>query len=100
MATCKDCLHFDVCEEWVLKVGNNPYINANDCEHFKNKADYAEVKHGEWIVSESLLAADKLGLSIPLRWYKCSLCGRTEFEREPYCNCGAKMDGRSDSDDL
>ena len=25
--------------------------------------------------------------------YICSLCERTERVREPYCNCGAKMDG-------
>ena len=25
--------------------------------------------------------------------YKCSLCGRIENDKEPYCNCGAKMDG-------
>ena len=24
--------------------------------------------------------------------YKCSRCGRTEKVKEPYCNCGAKMD--------
>lgn len=84
MATCKDCLHFDVCEEWVLKVGNNPYINANDCEHFKNKADYAEVKHGEWITLEA-----EIGL------YSCSLCEHKILRAEcNYCpKCGAKMDG-------
>lgn len=23
--------------------------------------------------------------------YKCSVCGRTEESKQPYCNCGAKM---------
>lgn len=25
--------------------------------------------------------------------YVCSLFGRVEIKKEPYCNCGAKMDG-------
>ena len=25
--------------------------------------------------------------------YICSVCGRIEMKAEPYCNCGAKMDG-------
>lgn len=24
-------------------------------------------------------------------YYKCSVCGRRESVKEPYCNCGAKM---------
>ena len=26
----------------------------------------------------------------------CSLCGRVEIKKEPYCNCGAKMDVKED----
>ena len=49
------------------------------------------VRHGKWI-------------EIPFKpeheWdtvkgyatYKCSICGRRELVKEPYCNCGAKMD--------
>jgi hypothetical protein len=76
--------------------------NADNCGQFKNKADYAEVKHGEWIYCESLLGTERLkeyGIeNIKCKWFKCSLCGRKEFELEPYCNCGAQMDGRSDGD--
>lgn len=28
----------------------------------------------------------------------CSRCGRAEEEREPYCNCGAKMDEEIEED--
>lgn len=24
--------------------------------------------------------------------YECSICGRWEYEKEPFCNCGAKME--------
>lgn len=98
MATCKNCLHEKVC------VWNAELEEAcnEDCSDFKNKADYAEVKHGEWIYCESLLGTERLkeyGFeNIKCKWFKCSLCGRKEFELEPYCNCGAKMGGRSDGD--
>lgn len=80
MATCKDCLHEKVC------VWNAELEQAcnEDCSDFKNKADYAEVKHGEWITLEA-----EIGL------YSCSLCGHNILRAKcNYCpNCGAKMDG-------
>ena len=49
MATCKDCIYFDVCGS----ADNTEYPDVEclkaDCIRFKNKADYAEVKHGEWV---------------------------------------------------
>lgn len=55
--------------------------------------DAEPVRHGEWIVeSRSKFPFD--GVSI-----KCSLCGRYEYKKEPYCHCGAKMDGgKQDAD--
>ena len=41
-------------------------------------ADVVEVRNGEWIRT---MVGD----------YCCSLCGRYEEDKEPYCNCGAKM---------
>ena len=82
--TCKDCIHYKVCDT----------LEFEGCVCFKNKADYAEVKYGEWV-------QDK-------HWqydYKCSICGEYACEGNygnndnltDYCpNCGAKMDGRSD----
>ena len=62
-------------------------------------ADVVEVVHGEWI-------EEIIGSYIPAEWdengnliehhykrYRCSLCGRKEGKKEPYCNCGAKMNG-------
>ena len=54
-------------------------------------ADDAEpVRHGRWI---SFLDGDHI---MPERYYKCSRCGRVEYRQEPYCHCGAKMDGGAD----
>lgn len=51
-------------------------------------ADVAPVVHGEWIKE---VYVDPYGGE----WvrFKCNLCGRIEVVKEPYCNCGAKMDG-------
>lgn len=43
----------------------------------KGKQD--AVKHGRWIDKGTC--------------YVCSLCSRVERLQEPYCHCGAKMDG-------
>ena len=51
-------------------------------------ADVAEVVHGWWI---SFLDGDHI---MPERYYRCSRCGRVESRRQPYCHCGAKMDGK------
>ena len=47
------------------------------------------VKHGR---GEPILDS-VWNLPMPvLSGYRCSECGRIENEKEPYCNCGAKMD--------
>lgn len=61
------------------------------CEAVNNvpAADVAPVRHGEWIKhTEKGIWTGK-----PTSWYRCSLCGRAEDMKEPYCNCGARMDG-------
>ena len=50
-------------------------------------ADVAPVVHGRWI---SFLDGDHI---MPERYYRCSRCGRVESRLQPYCHCGAKMDG-------
>lgn len=81
---CRDCIRFGVCDSGRF-IGD--YIEDDvekDCPTFKNKANFAEVVHGEWKVEEN-------GVVI------CSNCGEEhewiEF-RPSYCDmCGAKMDG-------
>lgn len=67
----------------------------NAIEIFENEptADVVEVKHGEWIdVTEEHTTVAGVKMS-GVYSYKCSLCGRREINKEPYCNCGAKMNG-------
>lgn len=79
--TCKDCVHYEICEtlrpiEWCMD---------KTCSRYKHKADFVEVKHGEWIKKERKYYPS----------YVCSVCGySTPFDNGNYCkNCGAKMDG-------
>ncbi len=53
-------------------------------------ADVAPVVYGRWI---SFLDGDHI---MPERYYRCSRCGRVESRGQPYCHCGAKMDGGAD----
>lgn len=54
-------------------------------------ADVAPVVHARWIAR-----SDK-GIISMTHPYMCSRCWRVEMDKEPYCNCGAKMDGGSDN---
>lgn len=56
-------------------------------------ADVEEVKHGKWIDDIQEFTSPAGVTQKYLCGYKCSLCGRSERTKEPYCNCGAKMDG-------
>ena len=50
-------------------------------------ADVEEVSHGEW--------EPYIQNNYQMGW-TCSICGRhCGAEKEPYCHCGAKMDGKS-----
>ena len=51
-------------------------------------ADVEEVRHGKWIATKTESAWNNAEYPTEFR---CSLCGRTEQQQEPYCNCGAKM---------
>ena len=95
MAKCKDCIHEKVC------VWNAELEQAcnEDCSDFKNKADFAEVKHGEWLPDYETFVDEWERESEPIQTgWVCSLCGRQAFNQEPYCHCGAKMDGGKGDD--
>lgn len=55
-------------------------------------ADVQEVKHGEWI-PDTEYYDDEYSECNVRHIFSCSICGRTERTKQPYCNCGAKMKG-------
>ena len=57
----------------------------------KNSEDIAPVVHAHWIRTANTWTHDYDEASKPV--YRCSKCGRIEKTQEPFCNCGAKMDG-------
>lgn len=91
---CDKCYHGRVCAH-----RHHYHDMIVECNHHTPTADVVEVKHGEWLddfktfVTVGGSGAEKSYLV----GYKCSLCGRSEINKEPYCNCGAKMDGRKDT---
>lgn len=83
--TYNDCVHFIVCDRC-------PNCKPSECEFFKNKADYVEVRHGKWEAKEHT------SISTNRHYYtfRCSECKRWNgTHRQNYCpNCGAKMNGK------
>ena len=79
MATCKDCLHFEVCAYCV----NDLPI----CDSFKDCNKYEEVKYGRWL--PQILLGERV--------WDCSECatlGSPRWKRCPVCE--AKMEGTND----
>ena len=69
-------------------------------------ADVTPVRHGRWIEEHGEtfipIEYDTNGEPILHNYvgYHCSLCGRYEPVQEPYCNCGALMDGKEDGHEI
>lgn len=51
--------------------------------------------HGKWVGYDVSYwrYSHSGGYPVNLIRYRCSVCGRTVCKKEPYCHCGAKMDG-------
>lgn len=99
MASCKkDCLHYGVCCA-VKAVGENQK-SAEYCRAFKNKADYAKVKHGKWILEYETygkMICSECKNEAPITNKRDnSLQLQTLYVDSLYCHhCGAKMDMKS-----
>ena len=96
MASCFDCIHEEICDMPIITDGRK---NASNCNKFKNKADFVEVKHGHWIAKASTHIS-KRGRLIHYDRYKCSVCGKWNGRHNTeFCpKCGAKMDEKNDND--
>ena len=82
---------------------HTPLFKADDIFQALKDAptvDAVEVVHGRWIPHYEIFDSDpSVGVSggeYQTGW-KCSVCGRYEPSEEPYCNCGAKMDGGNEN---
>ena len=89
MATCKDCIHKDVC--YLIEHYGKDLCSDEVCDNFLE----TPVRHGHWIQRGRIIA-----------YYECSEC-HCSIDQEPHYNysdnimvfpkyceyCGAKMDG-------
>ena len=99
MATCKDCLHFEVCDsgrhigEYNDDIDEGTYTDGveKECPAFKNKADVAEVKHGEWKRIECGTICTNCNRVYDNDFEFSYKQIKQYFKRCP--DCGAKMDG-------
>lgn len=95
--TCKDCIYFKRCVVLGVELDMCHDKEADkNCRHFKNKADFAEVKHGKWIDVPLNVYNDRYGMNKYNFRTKCSVCEYAmprEYPRFNICPCcGAKMD--------
>lgn len=79
ISPCKECTHYPVCEDKLF--GNNP----KNCRHFQNAADVVEVRHGYWKDNRN-------------GTFTCSVCGGQSSKMDWCGRCGAKMDGKGESE--
>lgn len=86
MASCKDCIHSILCPVYAPNF-DDVLAQGDKCASYINKADVVEVKHGKWT---PMMSVCNRGM--------CSVCNEVGAIRWNYCpNCGAKMDGRSET---
>ena len=95
----QESLETNIDKEWTK---NKPYFKglawANRIVLDTLDADVIEVKYGKWLPHDMEQNVDSyvnvyynIMTYKPIN-YRCNLCGRIEEFKEPYCNCGAKMD--------
>ena len=96
-------------ETCLAEICNDLYARKYDgvCENCKivalivdmPTADVAPVVHGKWLEKEEetycpvQYGEDAEPILHKYTRYICNLCGRSSVIPEPYCHCGAKMDG-------
>ena len=86
MATCKDCIHYEVCVIIGNSVsGDEDYLTEFGCEDFKDRTKWTEKRFATWVWNG--------------KHWECSRCRNTRFHDlvlgldAAYCgHCGAFME--------
>ncbi len=93
--TCKDCVHRKVC----VHKADYKFDVSEYCPNFKNKADFVEVKHGEWFEVQQ---TGRNNRHIKYTTKKCSVCGYWNGRRKtnfcPYCGADMRKEGADNGD--
>ena len=88
MKTCYDCIHCEACSDAGDAGFSSLKEDVSKCKHFKNNADFVEVKYGYWEIVKDSNGKEKM---------VCTNCRHQQdlHSTFTYCpNCGALIDGR------
>ena len=89
MATCKDCIHFEVCKDYLIECavhGESERMNV-PCAKFKNKADFVEVPCRCRDCANCEIVTDQFDND----WYFCkNTKDNAEVKPDGFCSYGEK----------
>ena len=91
--TCKDCVHYNVCG---YHIDEETFMTTEECSRFKNKADFVEVKHGEWYVDDFPKQGKKFIVCSECRSViDCNVTyvDENEYDFCPYCGADMRKEG-------
>ena len=98
--TCKDCLHYECCHnEIAYGMGSDDITGKyftdieTRCKHFKNKADFTEVRRSEWERPVLINGYWCRRCKACLYSSPCGDASNKDFKPAFCSNCGAKMEG-------
>lgn len=88
--TCKDCVHYEVC--YLIET-----YGADDteiCNLFKNKADFVDVKYGEWRISnrKEVCICSNCKKAVPFVLI-CTEPHKVGFDFCPHCGADMRKEG-------
>lgn len=101
--TCKDCVHYERCQwfaDWLKKCGYGVEFDDDSiavdktCLYFKNKADFVEVKHGEWRISnrKEVYICSNCKKAVPFVLI-CTEPYKIEYDFCPHCGADMRKEG-------
>ena len=110
MASCKECIHHDLCFDngtlfiHFTAIGREKENVETNCpfKKFKSIVDVVEVKHGRFVKNERNIPKMRefheksigMGMNEKSIFYTCSECGMWASLSQKCCSeCGAKLDG-------
>jgi hypothetical protein len=100
--TCKDCVHYEVCKKHYNEENSalpdlfDLWLRPEICSDFKNKADFVEVKRGEWFVDEFPKQGKKFIICSECRSViDCNVTyvDENEYDYCPYCGADMRKEG-------
>ena len=89
MATCKDCIHFEVCKDYLIECAEHGEAERMNvpCTKFKNKADFVEVPCRCRDCANCEIVTDQFDND----WYFCkNTKDNAEVKPDGFCSYGEK----------